>query len=325
MKKAIFSILFLAAIGNAFAQGNFRKLEGGLLYIIHEDKPGIPVKEGDFISITLVVKTDANAVLFNSYDTGKPVPTLLPKPQFKGDLYAGMHLLSEGDSATLKVNADSVFKTTPKPAGFEGKLITYEIKVVKVIRKGTLTDTEFQTRIGDYFKIEGDELKVAETAKMDKYITGSKHTFTKTASGIYYDINQPGAGAKLVKGDTAVINYTGKLITEKIFDTSVEAIARSNKTYTSDRQYKPLRIAVGAGSVIAGWEEGLQLLNKGAKATMVIPSSLAYGEKGSGPVPSYSPIIFDMELLDIVHAKRWPNPVKRAIKKSPVKSTIKKH
>lgn len=70
------------------------------------------------------------------------------------------------------------------------------------------------------------------------------------------------------------------------------------------RPYQPIRIAVGAGAVIPGWDEGLQLLNKGSKVTMVIPSNLAYGEQGLGPVPPFAPIVFDVELVDIVH----PNP-----------------
>jgi len=324
MKKVFFSILFLVAMSHAFAQGTFKNGKGGMLYIIHEDKPGIPVKEGDFISVNLVAKTDRDSVLFNSYDTGKPVPTLLPKPQFKGDVYAGMYLLSEGDSATIKVNADSMFKVSPKPAGFKGKFITYEVRVVKVIYKGKLTDKEFQSLVGDYFKIEGDRFKFAEPVKINRYIADSKRNFTKTASGMYYAINQPGTGNRLVKGDTAVINYTGKNITGKTFDTTFEDIAKSSKIYEQGRRYQPIRVPVGAGTVIPGWDEGLLLLNKGAKATMVIPSSLAYGEKGLGPVPPYSPIIFEMELVNIVHPRRV-HSVKTASKRSPVKSTIKKH
>jgi FKBP-type peptidyl-prolyl cis-trans isomerase FkpA len=304
-------LLAMAAIGLASCNSGFKKGEGGLLYTIHEDKDGAPVKEGDFISVNLIAKTDADSVLFNSYDTGKPVPTLMPKPQMKGDVYAGIGLLSEGDSATIKVFADSVFKAGQKPKGFKGKYIVYEVKVVKIIPKGKLTDQVFQGRVSDYFKTEADKLKGVEPAKMSKYIADNKIKATKTASGLNYEITKAGSGPTITKGDTAVVNYVGKLVSGKVFDTSLKDVAQKEKTYDAMRPYAPIRIAVGAGAVIPGWDEGLQLLNKGAKATLVIPSKLAYGEQGLGPVPAYAPIVFEVELVDIV--KPNPNAPKPAV------------
>jgi FKBP-type peptidyl-prolyl cis-trans isomerase FkpA len=143
-----------------------------------------------------------------------------------------------------------------------------------------------------------------EPGKISKYIADNNLKATKTASGLQYEITKQGSGPKIAKGDTAVVNYTGKLVNGKVFDTSIKDIAQKNKTYDAMRPYQPIRIAVGAGAVIPGWDEGLQLLNKGSKVTMVIPSSLAYGEQGLGPVPPFAPIVFDVELVDIVH----PNP-----------------
>ena len=297
-------LLAVAAIGLASCNSGQKKGEGGLLYQIHEDKDGAVIKEGDFLSVNLIAKTDADSVLFNSYDTGKPISTLMPKPQFKGDVYAGINLLSEGDSATIKVNADSAFKASPKPPGFKGKYIVYEVKVVKVIAKGKLTEPVFKGRVDEYFKGEAAKMKSVEPGKITKYIADNNMKATKTASGLSYQITKEGSGPKIAKGDTAVVNYTGKLVNGKVFDTSIKEVAQKNKTFDAMRPYQPIRIPVGAGAVIPGWDEGLQLLNKGAKATMVIPSNLAYGEQGLGPVPPFAPIVFEVELVDIVH----PNP-----------------
>ena len=57
-------------------------------------------------------------------------------------------------------------------------------------------------------------------------------------------------------------------------------------------------------AVIPGWDEGLQLLNKGEKVTFIIPSSLAYGEQGYGPIAPFSPLVFEVEVKNIIH----PNP-----------------
>jgi len=51
--------------------------------------------------------------------------------------------------------------------------------------------------------------------------------------------------------------------------------------------------------MIAGWEEGIELLNKGAKATFLFPSSLAYGQYGYYSIPGYSPLFFVIEVVDI--------------------------
>jgi FKBP-type peptidyl-prolyl cis-trans isomerase FkpA len=314
MRKS-FMYLAVAAIGLASCNSGLKKGEGGLLYSIHEDKDGAAVKEGDFISVNLIAKTDADSVLFNSYDTGKPVPTLMPKPQFKGDIYAGMLKLSEGDSATIKVNADSAFKSTPKPPNFKGKYIVYQVKVVKVIPKGKLSDQVFNGRISDYFKAEGNKMKAQEPGKISKYIADNNVKATKTASGLYYEITKQGNGPKIGKGDTAVVNYVGKLTSGKVFDTSIKEVAQKEKTFDAMRPYQPIRIAVASGAVIPGWDEGLQLLNKGAKATLIIPSKLAYGEQGVGPVPPFAPIVFEVELLDIVHPN--PNAPKPAVPQMP--------
>ncbi|MDT3404386.1 FKBP-type peptidyl-prolyl cis-trans isomerase [Mucilaginibacter terrae] len=304
MRKSLM-LLTAAAIGLASCNSGFKKGEGGLLYTIHEDKDGAPVKEGDFISVNLIAKTDADSVLFNSYDTGKPMPTLMPKPQFKGDIYAGISKLSEGDSATFKINTDSMFKASPnpRPANLKGKYIIYQVKVVKIIPKGKLTDQVFQGRVTDYFKAESAKLKGVEPGKISKYIADNNIKATKTSTGLQYQITKPGTGATIAKGDTAVVNYVGRLTTGKVFDTSIKEVAQKEKTYDAMRPYQPIRIAVGAGAVIPGWDEGLQLLNKGAKATLVIPSSLAYGEQGLGPVPPFAPIVFEVELVDIVKPK----------------------
>ena len=74
--------------------------------------------------------------------------------------------------------------------------------------------------------------------------------------------------------------------------------------YDKMKPYQPAKLPVGQRAVIPGWDEGLQLLSKGEKATFIIPSSLAYGEQGYGPIAPFSTLVFDVELKNIIH----PNP-----------------
>lgn len=316
MKKNLVYVA-LAALSLAACSGGFKQGPGGMLYNIHEDKSGPNIKEGDFISVNLIVKTEGDSVLMNSYTQGRPTPTLVPKPQYKGDIYTALTMLSEGDSATIKQNIDTMVKHgQPKPPGFKGKYLVFQVKVEKVIAKGNLSQEVFQNRIKDYFTQVTDGLKKAEPAKIDKYIADNKLKTTKTASGLYYVITKPGNGPAPVAGDTVVVNYTGKLLSGKLFDTSVKEEAMKDKAvYNPMNPYKPIRFPVGEKKVIPGWDEGLMLLNKGAKATLVIPAALAYGEQGMGPIPPYASLAFEVELVDIV--KPNPNAPKPAMPAAP--------
>jgi len=305
MKKNLM-LLAVAAIALSSC-GGFKKGDGGMLYNIHVDKSGETIKEGDYIAINLVVKTDADSVMFDSYEQGHPILTPMPKPQTKGDVFTGLMLLSEGDSATIKVNADTVFKKgMQKPPGFKGKFISYNIKVEKVIQKGKLSDQVFRGRVQDYITTITDKMKKAEPIKIDKYIADKKLTVVKTPDSLNYVITTQGTGPKPNVGDTVVVNYTGRMLNDKVFDTSSKDEATKAKIFNPGRPYNPIRFPVGMHGVIAGWDEGLLLLNKGSKATFVIPSKLAYGEQGApqGGIGPFSPLVFDIELVDIVH----PNP-----------------
>jgi len=305
MKKRLL-FLALAAIGLASCNGGFKKGEGGLLYNIHVDKDGPSIKEGDFISVNLIAKTDADSVLLNTYDVGHPSFTVLPKPQFKGDIFAALKLLSEGDSATVKTNIDSVTKKGAPKLPFKGKYIIYQIKVEKVVSKGNLNDTVFQGRIRNYIKTQSDLLKKEEPVKIKKYIDDNKLKLTKTPSGLYYSIDSQGPGPKPAVGDTVIVNYTVKNTSNKVMETSIKAEAIKAKLPINPMNpYKPIRFPVGVKGMIQGMDEGIQLLNKGSKATLVVPSNLAYGEQGNGQmIAPFSTIIFNVELVDIVH----PNP-----------------
>jgi FKBP-type peptidyl-prolyl cis-trans isomerase FkpA len=308
-------LLALAAIGLASCNSGQKKGEGGLLYEMHEDKDGAAIKDSDFVSINLIVKTDADSVMANSYDNGMPFTFPVPKPQFKGDFQSGLNLLSEGDSATIKVNLDSIAKASGKPKDLKGKYVVYEVKVVKVISKGKLTQPVFQGRVEEYFKAEAAKMKNAEPGKIAKYIASHNIKATKTATGLNYQITKPGNGPIIGKGDTAVVNYAVKLLSDKVFDTNIKSEAQKAKIDNPMRPYTPMRVPVGVGAFIAGWDQGLQLLNKGAKATLVIPSSLAYGERGFQQVAPYTPIVFEIELVDIVHPN--PNAPKPAVPQGP--------
>ncbi|GAA3784472.1 peptidylprolyl isomerase [Corallibacter vietnamensis] len=125
--------------------------------------------------------------------------------------------------------------------------------------------------------------KEAREAELDKLAAG----FEKTDSGLRYQILQKGSGVKAEKGKTVAVHYKGQLADGTVFDSSY-------------KRKQPLEFPVGMGQVIAGWDEGICLLNVGDKARLVIPSDLGYGSRGAGGViPPNATLIFDVELVDV--------------------------
>jgi FKBP-type peptidyl-prolyl cis-trans isomerase FkpA len=288
-----------------------------MLYNIHVDKGGATILPGDYVSLNLQAKTDGDSVLFNTYESGHPIQLSIPKPTFKGDIFTGIEKLAEGDSATIKVSADSMAKKgQQRPQGFKGKYYVYEIKIEKVIAKGSLSDQVFQGRVNDFLKTQAAEFKKQEPIQIQKYISDNKLKLTETKDSLYYVITKTGSGPNLAPGDTAVVNYTGRMFNGKVFDTSVKDEAVKGKMPIDPyRQYKPVHIPVGQKRVIPGWDEGLQLLNKGAKAIFVIPSNLAYGERGISIIGPFTPLEFEVEVVDIIHAN--PNAPKAPVMMMP--------
>lgn len=297
--------LALAAIGFAGCNGGFKQGPAGILYNVHSEKSKTKIKEGDFVSAFLVLKNDADSVIYSAYEAGQPQYLVVQPAPFKGDLMDGIKLIGEGDSATFKIVADSVFKGGQKrPDSFKSsKYIVYDMKIVKVIPKGTLTDEVFQRTISTYVRGQLEDVKKQEPAKIQKYIADNKLNAVKTDSGLYYVITKKGNGPLIAPGDTAVVNYAGKLLNGKMFDSNVREEAVKGKLEGVEmRTFQPIRFAVGQDPVIVGWHQGFQLLNKGARATLIIPSSLGYAEQGMRDViPPNAPLVFDVEVVDIIH------------------------
>ncbi|MCW5519153.1 peptidylprolyl isomerase [Aureitalea sp. L0-47] len=131
------------------------------------------------------------------------------------------------------------------------------------------------------------EREAAAKRAQEDLLTSISEGFEQTESGLRYQIIQEGNGTKPNAGQTVAVHYKGMLPEGQEFDNSYK---RGN----------PIEFPVGTGQVIAGWDEGIQLLKVGDKARFVIPSHLAYGSRGAGGViPPNATLVFDVELMDV--------------------------
>ena len=95
-----------------------------------------------------------------------------------------------------------------------------------------------------------------------------------------------GNGKEAKKGSKVTVNYVGTLTDGTKFDSSYD-------------RNEPFSFTLGEGSVIPGWDEGLIGMKEGGKRKLTIPPDLAYGESGTGPIPSNSTLIFEIELIKV--------------------------
>lgn len=135
---------------------------------------------------------------------------------------------------------------------------------------------------------EAEQKEAAETNKQEAEAFFAENAkaegVSQTDSGLQYKVLEEGDGAKPGADDTVTVHYRGRLLDGTEFDSSYE-------------RDQPATFALN--SVIAGWTEALQLMSEGSKYELYIPSDLAYGPGGNGPIPPNAALIFEVELLEI--------------------------
>ena len=162
-----------------------------------------------------------------------------------------------------------------------------KIESIEIVKVGA-TAEEFNA-IEAFRTFEGSREKreAEEKERQEKILGDVSKGYDKTASGLRYKILEKGNGATATKGSKVFVHYKGQLLDGTVFDSSY-------------KRNEPIDFNIGVGQVIPGWDEGIQLLQVGDKARMVIPSELAYGSRGAGGViPPDAPLIFDVELIDV--------------------------
>jgi hypothetical protein len=107
-----------------------------------------------------------------------------------------------------------------------------------------------------------------------------------TPSGLKYTDLVVGTGPSPRAGQTAVVHYTGTLTDGTKFDSSRD-------------KGQPYSFALGTGSVIKGWDEGVATMKVGGRRQLVVPPVLGYGARANGAIPANSTLVFDVELLEV--------------------------
>ena len=289
------SALFVGLLScNKSEFDGFEKAENGLHYqFFTQDENGAKAIEGDGVSIRIIYalkgkEAAKDSVLFdsrlNSEDGTGTVRYILPKSSFAGSLEDAIKMMAKNDSAAFIINADSFFLKTNHmqalpPFAKPGDKLLISIKMMEIKTKKELDENQKKQ------EAEIAALESAEKPKIDAYLAANKITTPPTASGIVFIETQKGkGGAHPAATDEVTVHYTGTLLDGTKFDSSVD-------------RGEPAKFPLN--QVIPGWTEAIQLMTKGSKARIIIPSNLGYGPRGAGAqIPPYSTLVFDVELID---------------------------
>ena len=258
--------------------------ESGIQVKFIEDKEGDAIAEGDFVFFNMSYSTEKDSLLFDTNTRGGAVPISYVEDQWNtsGTIYEAFTLCTEGDSISFSVLAKDLFENTFRttvPAGVSpDEQIKFVVGLEKIRTKAEL-DAEIVAAAEEQIKADGELI--------DQFLQENGIEASTTESGLRYVITEAGSGDNATDGQNITVHYHGTLLDGTKFDSSYD-------------RGDPFKFVLGQGRVIRGWDEGFALLNKGTKATLYIPSPLAYGDRDRGPIIKANSILkFDVELLDI--------------------------
>lgn len=274
---------------------DFQTMEGGLQYkVVTLGEGGTKIAPNDELSMHVSYQV-GDSVIFDSYaqNQGQPVPQMAMLPNKPGELTQGLFILQKGDSAVFQMDqqAYAAISGQPKQEWMKDTdMHVWKVKMVDV-KSSKAIKAEMDKKQAEA-KEAAKSQNANDVAAIEAFLKQTNvQDYKKTESGLFYVISKEGTGNNIAKGQDITVNYTGSLLNGKVFDSNVQE---------QFGHMEPLPLKVGVGQVIPGWDEGLQLLKKGSKATFYIPSDLAYGSRAMGDqIPANSILIFDVEILDV--------------------------
>jgi FKBP-type peptidyl-prolyl cis-trans isomerase len=291
MKKTILLIaVVFMAVGSVFVScdsgdnkfAGFEQTKDGLYYKFHiRGNDTVTPKIGDYVTIDMIYSAE-DSVMFDSKELPQVMKMPMIEPTFVGDVYDGMAMMKIGDSATFICNADSVFTKLFRMPAVPKELDSVEYLYFHI----KLNAIETLEEVKAAQEIELKELKDNEAKARYEFLEENFPEAQPVASGLYYIETKEGKGSTPEKGQTVSVNYKGMFLDGTVFDSSFD-------------RNEPIEFVLGEGQVIKGWDEGIGMMRKGGKATLVIPSDIAYGPQGRSSIPPYSSLVFEVELLDI--------------------------
>jgi len=276
------AMLILWAGCNQSPYRGYKATDSGIYYKFHvrsgdTNKPQL----NDLMTVVMRYGTE-DSNLFDSHLNPRPMIMTLSPSQYSGDIYEAMSMMSKGDSATFIIAADSFFLVTagarylPDFIDSTGALF-FDIKMQDVQTREEYQQAE---------QMKNEQKAREESDKLQSYLQANNLQLVPTASGLYYTETAPGNGKKPKEGEWVKINFALSLLDKVPIYSSFEG--------------EPSSFEFGKIFENQGVTEALSLMSEGGRASLIVPSGLAFGSAGRGDIiPPFSTLLYDIQILKV--------------------------
>lgn len=307
--KKVFYLAVLTAIVLTGCTAPFKKMKdgSGAEYKMIVNKDGKKAVKGDVFQLNITAKYK-DSVLFSTAESSQPRFIPYDTAQLP-DFFKTVH---EGDSLIIRISTDTLFKKgQSQPFMKKGQFIYQYFKVAKIFSSQAQADSvakkyeEAAQVFASKKALEEVEKNIAankEQMKKDdaiiaEYIAKNNLKAEKTKWGTYVVITTPGTGPMLTDKDIAEVNYTGRNPKDSVFDSNTDP---------SFGHTEPYPVKLNEFGVIAGWIDGLKMMQKGSVGKFIIPSTLAYGKKARDKnIGENEILVFDIAVADVLNEEQY--------------------
>lgn len=263
----------------------FRKTESGLIVVSLKGnkKHNKAYESGSMMEVNFVLTdlTNNGDTLVDTY-LRDPLLIECDKPYLCQGFDEALSMLSEGASGSFVIPSEIGVDTTIVTPN---TVLRADVKVEK-----RMTKAEYDNYLKEkqmYYERLVQQKMVEEAIRIDEYVRANDIKSNPSENGVYYIENVKGTGNPVGEGDHVQIHYT-------IYNIEGEKIESS---YDFNR---PLEFTYGVGEMIDGVEEALRYMRVGGSARLIIPFAMGFGDMDvSEKLPSFSTLVFDMELVDV--------------------------
>ncbi len=278
----VFIFLFLACSNNSPYPG-FSKDKKGIYYQLHKiGESTVKAQYNDYITADIEYRTLNDSLFFSGRRKLQ-----LQNSGIEGSIEDCFSMLSQGESASFIIASDVFFNQTlettspdflPPGSMMKIKLDIIEIQTQQQYEKEKEAFLNWIEDFGDYEKVI-----------LQQFLREEKIPVQPTGTGLYHLKLREGNGKTVAKGDTITVNYEGRFLNGKFFDSTI-------------RRKQPFQFVYGTEwQVVKGLEEAIGMMSEGEKSLFILPSGLAFGTEGSstGIVPPFTSLLFEVEIISI--------------------------
>lgn len=273
-----------ALLAPYYADKNNKITDDGLIILNITSKSGKKAVEGDILKIYFSLTTLDGDTLLYLFDN-EPIAVSCGDQALGAGFDEAMRLLTLGGNGSFVIPSALAFDSV----GLENSIEPYtslrlDVKMVDIMTLKQFEDE--QKRLAEIEKEEAQKRLDEEPAKIEAFVKDHNVHVNPTASGLYYLEILEGTGAVADTGDIVSIHYNLYNIEDKLIESSFEG--------------EPLRFVFGKGEMVPGIEEAIGYMKLGGKATIIVPSTLGFGNVAiDDDLPANSTVIFDIDFVDL--------------------------